>query len=1552
MNTFRQITTFIIAITSSLAISSSKAQSYNANTVKGKSSFQWPEGKEMALSLSFDDARLSQVDKGIPILDKYNVKATFYLVPNNMEQRLDGWKKAAKNGHDMGNHSILHPCTANFDWSRGTALEDYTLAKMYTELDSASKIIKKELGVEPTSFAYPCGMTFVGRGENIKSYIPVVGSLFESGRLWLSEGPNDPLYCDMSQLTGMESDGKTFEQIKQIIETAKTTGKWLILAGHEMNEGGNQTTLLPTLEAICKYAQDPANGIWIDNVHNIAAYVKAKKGEAPFASKMPDYKKSFNSAMAIHNKSTQAEIPELIVPVYAELKNMGLDIHLVTTKKAVCSIVAPAIYREASIILQTAIEKRTGVSVPIITDTDPRAVTPFTGNLIILGNRSTSKTSSELYDRYYSLMDLKYPGTKGYAVRTLHNPYGNGFSAVLVGGSDVAGVIAGAEAFAAKLAKMPASEGNLKIGWTMLTKLGKGLKVPTEIKKFATWEDSDGYGTLGYFGWNSISKHMAMYYMTGDPFQAREVIRLSFPDDKALKEIDEVDGERIEDKHDPLAGSYHYNAMMLILYWDLIEESPAFTDAERLKVTNAFARSIGHVGTPPCLKEAYQLDSIPTGVGSRHDQWTALTLYTLGRYFNKYYPSPMWAHAIRAGELQFAPLHNNAWVEGEHDNMYWYCTGTAPVLNYLILSGDRKPLGNGVLRQLLQAQEILISGRVPDWALYSAALDYLNKAAYLTGDGRWINYRKRTEMNTNDFRLGQSFWPDMSIKPSMPHDLAGKWVINAMPKEMWKSRGINFNLEQSFRNMSYRSTTDSTGDYILLHGYNGGLRNPYHTFDIMELRLNGATLLEGFGNQVLTSADGMVEPKVAMDGAILFSDVIGNVAAAVGEVPNSAFSDWRRYLAQRTGKYTLIADEISFRADSNSKGEDMHVNVETTWETQGAEWVPGFNYIKIHPKGGSIQNGYELHSSEITDVQVGKITHMVWRRNARDGEKHTFFHLLCRNAEGANDSLACLRLTDNAAVLALPESAVAVTGQYQNLQGDLVLMSEETLYGHAFRAAGLNQLLFASDVPVDADWDFESGKLSIVNNQPAKLSLALSSPNIAINGKTITGTKTNDLFVFNLPAGRQAITGARPNAALKKNLLGQFSILLQKAKQSRSQQLTQKTIKAKPTEPFLSPIIQAKIGGKPIESILIPSASGDQLCTATGKSVILFGQDGKELWKIATEGEVKVLRWWVEHKLLLVGCSDEKVIAFDERGQKKWEFTSVMDPAVYEAGKPYWFKSAYPGISELYSGIFDNGKSRAFVGSSCTLEILDENGQLVKRTPVFWGPGRKFQMITAADGSKNLLVSMWPNGYNGLATISSKKLEQISWGYLKVPEGHTYVDGWSAMNRYDQSLVDLYGDGKRELVSAINGFWNRITIYTEDGKPLYNAQIGPGVKNAPRANIRKMEVGDLDGDGKPEIIAGLSSGFVILFDGKMKKIWSKQLLSPPTVVKFVHKSGGACLCIGCEDGTVVIMDPSGKIIKQGTVIGRPEDLQILKTQQGTIAIVITDKGEVSRFKVS
>ncbi|MCP1385913.1 polysaccharide deacetylase family protein [Runella salmonicolor] len=237
----------------------------------------WPEGKRVALSLSFDDARLSQVDVGTKLFDKYGVKATFFVLTSSVSKRLDAWKQAIANGHEIGNHTEQHPCSGNFPWAKPKALEEYTLDKMKSELIRTNKALEAQLGITPKVFAYPCGQTFVGRGMNTKSYIPLIAELFSVGRGWLDEGPNDPTFCDMAQLTGMEMDGKEFEQILPIIENAKKTGHWVVLAGHEVGESGNQTARVAMLRKLCEYAQNPANGVWIAPIGTVAKYVQEKR---------------------------------------------------------------------------------------------------------------------------------------------------------------------------------------------------------------------------------------------------------------------------------------------------------------------------------------------------------------------------------------------------------------------------------------------------------------------------------------------------------------------------------------------------------------------------------------------------------------------------------------------------------------------------------------------------------------------------------------------------------------------------------------------------------------------------------------------------------------------------------------------------------------------------------------------------------------------------------------------------------------------------------------------------------------------------------------------------------------------------------------------------------------------------------------------------------------------------------------------------------------------------------------------------------------------------
>jgi peptidoglycan-N-acetylglucosamine deacetylase len=250
----------------------------SALSANAQQSFTWPEGRQMAISLSFDDARESQVLIGTSLFDQYGVKATFYVLPSSVKKQLAAWRNAVKNGHEIGNHSLTHPCTGNFNWSRKNALEDYTLERMRNELTECNKQIKDLLQVDCKTFAYPCGQKYVESGVETKSYVPLVAELFQSGRSWMDEAPNDPMYCNFSQLTCIEIDGKTFEQLIPIINDARKNGLWLVFGGHEINAEGYQTTRVETLKKLMEYAKDPANGIWIQPVGTVSNYIKQKRG--------------------------------------------------------------------------------------------------------------------------------------------------------------------------------------------------------------------------------------------------------------------------------------------------------------------------------------------------------------------------------------------------------------------------------------------------------------------------------------------------------------------------------------------------------------------------------------------------------------------------------------------------------------------------------------------------------------------------------------------------------------------------------------------------------------------------------------------------------------------------------------------------------------------------------------------------------------------------------------------------------------------------------------------------------------------------------------------------------------------------------------------------------------------------------------------------------------------------------------------------------------------------------------------------------------------------
>ncbi len=243
--------------------------------------FVWPEGKMAALSLTFDDACPSQLDTGLPILDRHGIPATFYVSPAVVEPRLKDWREVVIRGHEIGNHTLTHPCSEVYSWSRENALEDYTEEGIVRDIEQASAYIMSNLGVSPATFAYPCGQKFVGRGEERKSYMPRVAERFAAARSAFETTANDPFSVDFADVAAISVDSATVEDMLSHAEKAVAEGRWLVFLSHEVgDEPGPVTLAARELDAFCTELRALGSPFWIDTVEGISSYIlEQQKGK-------------------------------------------------------------------------------------------------------------------------------------------------------------------------------------------------------------------------------------------------------------------------------------------------------------------------------------------------------------------------------------------------------------------------------------------------------------------------------------------------------------------------------------------------------------------------------------------------------------------------------------------------------------------------------------------------------------------------------------------------------------------------------------------------------------------------------------------------------------------------------------------------------------------------------------------------------------------------------------------------------------------------------------------------------------------------------------------------------------------------------------------------------------------------------------------------------------------------------------------------------------------------------------------------------------------------
>lgn len=108
-----------------------------------------PLETEKKIALTFDDGPNEMTLLVLDVLQKYNVKATFFCIGKNIETHPDILKRTIEEGHTVGNHSYSH--SPFFDF--------YGKNQVIAEINKTDDLIASVLGKKTTLFRPPYGVT-------------------------------------------------------------------------------------------------------------------------------------------------------------------------------------------------------------------------------------------------------------------------------------------------------------------------------------------------------------------------------------------------------------------------------------------------------------------------------------------------------------------------------------------------------------------------------------------------------------------------------------------------------------------------------------------------------------------------------------------------------------------------------------------------------------------------------------------------------------------------------------------------------------------------------------------------------------------------------------------------------------------------------------------------------------------------------------------------------------------------------------------------------------------------------------------------------------------------------------------------------------------------------------------------------------------------------------------------------------------------------------------------------------------------------------------------
>lgn len=240
--------------------------------------FNWPNGAKAAVSLAYDDTLASQLNIAIPALNARGLKASFYLQLSSplLTARLSDWRAAAAQGHELGNHTLFHQCSAGKPGRSWVAaendLDNISAVQLVQQIRLANSMLFAIDGQTERTFTAPCGDELAGG----QPYLPLIYGDFVAIKAKIG-----PIITDMAKLNvyavGVIAPvGSSGAELIALVKQAAQHGTMINFTFHGI--GGDHLAVSAQAHAeLLTYLAANRDIYWTDTFLNIMQYVKAQQ---------------------------------------------------------------------------------------------------------------------------------------------------------------------------------------------------------------------------------------------------------------------------------------------------------------------------------------------------------------------------------------------------------------------------------------------------------------------------------------------------------------------------------------------------------------------------------------------------------------------------------------------------------------------------------------------------------------------------------------------------------------------------------------------------------------------------------------------------------------------------------------------------------------------------------------------------------------------------------------------------------------------------------------------------------------------------------------------------------------------------------------------------------------------------------------------------------------------------------------------------------------------------------------------------------------------------